>query len=201
MHRLLLTVLDGFAESEWFRTDHHWNARGAYRAYAALGAVLGYQPYPQEAFTPQTVSESFFGTSDAAAGIPGISPDSITLLRYAGDEDFTVKIDEKPAPFGGFYDFERLATRDGYGVFLGGNYATVTVDLGENDTRPRLLLIKDSFANALIPFLARHFRILAIDPRYGTPDTAALLRECDGALMLCGVQTLCETPFVAGTVR
>lgn len=194
-------LLSDFEEGDWFRTDHHWQALGAYRAYAALGDALGYEPYPLAAFTPQTVSESFLGTADAAAGIPGIAPDAITLLRYEGDEAFSVKMEGKSAPFAGLYDMERLQTRDGYGVFLGGNYGTLTVDLGEGDQRPTLLLVKDSFANALIPFLARHYRIVAVDPRYGRPDMNMLLAGADKTLVLCGLQSLTEAPFLAPLLR
>ncbi|MBE6594674.1 MAG: hypothetical protein E7644_02625 [Ruminococcaceae bacterium] len=194
-------LLSGFEEGEWFRTDHHWQASGAYRAYVALGDALGYEPYPLAAFTPQTVSESFLGTADAAAGIPGIVPDAITLLRYEGDEAFSVKTEGKPAPFAGFYDMEKLKTRDGYGVFLGGNYGMLTVDPEEGDQRPTLLLVKDSFANALIPFLARHYRIVAVDPRYGRPDMNTLLAGADKALVLCGLETLAESPFLAPLLR
>jgi hypothetical protein len=80
---------------------------------------------------------------------------------------------------------------------LGGNYATLTVDQGESDTRPTLLLIKDSFANALMPFLARHFRILAVDPRYAKPDFDVLFQKADRALLLCGLGTLTEGSFLA----
>ena len=198
---LTALLLSGFEEGEWFRTDHHWQAAGAYRAYVALAAELGYEAHALSTFTPQTVSESFLGTADAAAGIPGIVPDAITLLRYEGDEAFSVKMEGKSAPFAGLYDMERLQTRDGYGVFLGGNYGTLTVDLGEGDQRPTLLLVKDSFANALIPFLARHYRIVAVDPRYGRPDMNTLLAETDKALVLCGLQTLTESPFLAPLLR
>ncbi len=181
------------ADTAWFRTDHHWTAEGAYTAYTALASTLGYTPYPRTDFTVETVTESFLGTTDAAAGILGIKPDKIDLWRYAGDTAFQLTKDGAPTAFAGFYDLAKLETRDGYGVFLGGNAGMTEIDLGKDDTRPTLLLLKDSYANALIPFLARHYRILAVDPRYTTADINTLLSTADHALLLCGMQTLTET--------
>lgn len=178
---------------EWFRTDHHWTQEGAFAAYQALSAHLGYAPYEREDFRLETVSDRFFGTTDAAAGIPLIRPDKITLWRYSGDTVFRLTKEGRPADFEGLYDLSKLETRDGYGVFLGGNDGLLTIDEGENDTRPTLLVIKDSFANALLPFLARHFRITAVDPRYTKSNVEALLKSADKALVLLGMQTLSET--------
>ena len=62
--------------------------------------------------------------------------------------------------------------------------------------KPLLLLIKDSFANSLLPFLARHYRILAIDPRYNASGIRSLTEEAEQVLVLCGMQTLQQTPFL-----
>ncbi|MBE6690324.1 MAG: hypothetical protein E7590_03455 [Ruminococcaceae bacterium] len=189
---LLLTALR--EDAHWYRTDHHWTTEGAYLAYCELGEVLGYTPHPATDFTPEVVSEHFYGTSHAAAGLPFLTPDHITLYRYEGDDTFTVKIGENRAPFTGFYDFERLQTYDGYGVFFGGNYGYMTVSGAE--PRPSLTVIKDSFANALLPFLARHYDLTVIDPRYSTEPPERYCHDGSQLLLLCGLQTLCESSFL-----
>ena len=176
----------------WFRTDHHWTAEGAFAAYLSLGAALGYTPYQREDFCQITVSNAFFGTSDAAAGIPLICPDKIERWRYEGDEALHLTKDGQPADFEGIYDFSKLDTRDGYAVFLGGNDGICEIASGQVDDRPTLLVFKDSFANALLPFLSRHYRILAVDPRYATKDIDTLLASADRVLVLMGMQTLTE---------
>ena len=179
-------------DREWYRTDHHWSTAGAYAAYVALGASLGFTPYAEQEFEKETVHTGFRGTSDAAAGLSDTLPDRIELWRYEGDEAFRLKKDGKDAPFQGFYDADKLNTRDGYAVFLGGNDGICEITEGENDTRPTLLLIKDSFANSVIPFLARHYRILAVDPRYTKADLSPFFAKADQALLLMGLQTLAE---------
>ena len=203
----LLTALEGKADSavaftaiinneEWFRTDHHWTAAGAYRAYCTLGALLGYEPYGETDFEKVTVSTSFFGTGARAAGIPHVSPDSITLWRYTSDNGYHLQKEGRCAVFEGFYDLEKCNTGDGYAVFLGGNDGVLTIDTA-TDAAPRetLLLWRDSYAAALLPFLARHYRIIAVDPRYYRGDTAALLARADKVLLLAGAVTLSESPF------
>ena len=174
-------------DAHWYRTDHHWSTAGAYEAYFLLGEALGYTPYPETDFARKTVSTSFYGTSAGASGIPFLSPDAIELWHYNGENDLCVRYDGQS---GQLYDLQALHTRDGYAVFQGGNHAVTEISLGN---RPTLLVIKDSFANSLLPFLARHFNIIAIDPRYGNIDPIAIPH--DRALVLCGMQTLCQTAF------
>ncbi|MBQ3482845.1 MAG: hypothetical protein IJA78_01575 [Clostridia bacterium] len=188
-----VTFLDAKSEDYWFRTDHHWTADGAFFAYEQLGAALGYTPLSKSEFARVTVSEAFWGTSDAAAGIPRTAPDVLTLLTRADDGGFHAVADGKPLPFAGFYDESKLNMRDKYAVFLGGNYGMLKIEQGEDDTRPALLLLKDSFANSVIPFLARHYRIVAVDTRYYRGDLTLLAAECDAVLALYGMQTLTES--------
>jgi hypothetical protein len=175
-------------DAHWYRTDHHWTTEGAYEAYRLLGARLGYTPYPKSDFQPETVSEAFYGTSAGATGIPFLPPDRIELWHFAGENAIEVRYDGKA---GTLYDRQKLRTRDQYAVFQGGNHALTEL---RTEGLPTLLVIKDSFANSLLPFLARHFTVVAVDPRYGAPDLAAL--HTDRALVLCGMQTLCQTAFL-----
>ena len=54
------------------------------------------------------------------------------------------------------------------------------------------MLIKDSFANSAIPFLALHFDIDVIDPRYISAPLGETVNtdEYDKILILCGADTL-----------
>ena len=178
-------------DAHWYRTDHHWSTAGAYHAYCRLGTEMGFIPYGEDAFTRETVSTSFLGTSDAAAGLPFVTPDHIALYRYEGDTSFDVQKDGKSAPFTGFYDTERLFARDQYAVFFGGNCGVLEIKSKED--RPSLLVIKDSFANSLLPFLSRHYNVTAIDPRYCNEHIEVYAKNADRMLILCNMQTLTES--------
>ena len=195
------TFLDATNDTYWYRTDHHWTSEGAHFAYVRLSRYLGYAPYAANEFTPVTLSKSFLGTSAAAAGFPEITPDTVSVWRYEGDGDYRVLRDGVSAAFQGLYDLAKLREQDQYSLFLGGNCGLLQIDRGEGDERPLLLVVKDSFANTVLPFLARHYRILAVDPRYYAGSLPLPLDELDQVLVLCGMQTLTQTPFFTALLR
>ena len=188
-------------EQVWFRTDHHWTARGAYEAYLALADTLGYEPYPLSDFTEETVSQAFFGTTYASAGMRWTEADTLSLMRYEGDEDVVTEIVEggqTVRSIEGLYDTEALATHDQYSVFLGGTSTHIRIRSTVETERPVLLIVKDSYAQSLSPFLARHFDLVLLDPRtFKTANgtVSALLSDYapDRVLLLYGIDTLCDS--------
>lgn len=172
----------------YYRTDHHLTTEGAYFLYCELGARLGYVPRAHEEFSVETVSEQFFGSADSAVGGIASRADRIELYRYEGDERFLVTDGETGEIREGFYDASALEHKDQYAVFLGGNFAHLSVKETRGIEKPKLLLIKDSFANALIPFLAIHFDLEIIDLRYVAGEI--FVDACDRVLILQGVDTL-----------
>ena len=163
LDRLSLSV--NADEYTWFKTDHHWTTLGAYYAYVALGEELGYTPLPLSDFTAETVSGEFYGTVWSKSGIYSVPADEITLYRYAGDTDFRVTdVASGEVYLEGLYDTSKLAVKDKYSVFLGGDYGHVRISDGQ--AKPTLLVVKDSYFDALAPFLARHFTLDVMDLRY-----------------------------------
>lgn len=174
----------------WYATDHHWTTRGAYISYQILMSEWGIEAYGEEFFDRQSASHTFLGSTYSKSGISDYTPDSIYLYRYVGDEDFEVEYVKENKKQNGFYDFSRLDCKDKYSVFLGGNHPYIRISSGE--IKPRLLLIKDSFANSVIPFLALHFDVDVIDPRYINEPIDKMINaeDYDRILILCGADTL-----------
>jgi hypothetical protein len=77
-------------------------------------------------------------------------------------------------------------------VFLGGNYSHVRISMESEGDREKLVIIKDSFANSLVPFLAIHFDLEIIDLRYFTGSTYQLIEEnsIDNVLVLCNIDSM-----------
>ena len=161
-----------YCGGSYYRTDHHWTTDGAFLAYNQICASLGIAPYNEDFFIKERVSKDFYGTSFSKSGLPSslLTPDTITLYRYNLDSSFEVINHETNQSKSGFYSLDALNTTDKYKVFMGGNYSHVSIKSTTEANRPTLLLIKDSFANSLIPFLALHYDIEVIDPRYCTPS-------------------------------
>lgn len=181
-------------EYVWYRTDHHWTTDGAYAAYVELGQQLSYTPYPASDFERVVVSTEFYGTTYSSSGLYFVEPDTICFYRYAGDEEYVVENMLTGNRLDGFYDTSYLDGKDKYSAFIGGNNAHVRVcraDGGDAD-KPTLVLVKDSYAHSLVPFLARHYKLEIIDLRSYTGSVAKLSRErgACGVLVLTGVDNL-----------
>lgn len=160
-----LAVAASDGDYVYYRTDHHITTEGAYLIYLALAEKWGFKPYSREYFTVETVTDSFFGTTWSASSTVGVTPDEINLWRYADDEEYTVHIIDNDTSFDGFYDLSFLEEKDKYSLFLSGTNANVTVTKNGGG-RPKLLIINDSFANSVVPFLALHYDIEMTDPRF-----------------------------------
>ena len=63
-----------------------------------------------------------------------------------------------------------------YALFFGGNHAQIKIST-PTESNNTLLVLKDSYANSFVPFLAQHYRkIIMIDPRYYYGDLEQLLQ-------------------------
>ncbi len=190
-------------EDLFYRTDHHWTSLGAFRAYERLGNALGYSPLPLESFSPQIVSDSFCGTAYSSSGFFWIKPDRIeTLVREP--ENLLIRRFESQEPvYGKLYCDEYLSTKDQYRFFLGGNAPRVVIDTGNPDA-PSLLLIRDSFADSLVPFLLSHFgRIHLLDLRYYRDSVSDYVQEnkIDQICVLYSVSDFCTDSNLALMTR
>ncbi|MBQ8741147.1 MAG: hypothetical protein IJY79_06325 [Clostridia bacterium] len=173
--------------NNYYRTDHHYNIYGAYSTYQILGEPLGYTPVALSEFSVEKVSDDFCGTAMRTSGFYLAKRDEITLLRYKGDTDYTVTADGKSIEL---YDMSKLEATDKYAVFLGGNHARV--DIISNGEKPKLLVIRDSFADCLAPFLAIHYDITLIDLRYYNQSVQMLIEneKFDRVLLLESIDEL-----------
>ncbi len=187
----ILTEYERIGKKIWYRTDHHWTTLGAYYSYAELSKSLGYSPVQISKFKIETVSDSFLGTTYSASGIKGIAPDTIDFFRYEGDENFVIK-DSQGNNSNGFYTFSYLDEKDKYAAFLGGNSDYIKIYKPQAEDRERLLIIKDSFANSVIPFLANHYDIDVVDLRFYNGSVYDLANEiqADKILILYGIDSL-----------
>ncbi|MBO4870160.1 MAG: hypothetical protein J5585_10670 [Clostridia bacterium] len=191
------TLRERFEDGEYvyYKTDHHWTSLGAYYAYREIIASFGETPYELEDFDRQVYSKSFIGTSYAKAGASFGGKDTIELFRFEGDKDFTTKITDSSGnvltTLEAFYNEDVYRDlNDKYSVFIGsdnssdGGNNAVTLVTKNGETRKKLILIKDSFGNSLVPFLARHFDLVILDMRVYTGDMQEFLSDPDLAHIL-----------------
>ena len=148
-------------EYAFYRTDHHWTTECAFNSYTALASSLGFEAKTKDFFAVETVASDFKGTLYSKTLNEKIDLDSIDVYRSQTKLSLTVK-DET---FDSLYFDNWLKEKDKYSYFLNGNHGICNVN--NNKGNGKMLLIKDSYANCMIPFLAEHYaEITVIDPRY-----------------------------------
>lgn len=150
----------------YYKTDHHWTSTGAYYAYREAGTALGYAALDLDDFTVEQVSDNFYGTLYSKSGHRFIQPDAIQLFMPKRELSCRVEYVHEKRTADSLYEREYLLKKDQYAVFLGGNHALVRI-AAQNGTGRKLLMIKDSYANSLVPFLTNHYdEIHMIDLRH-----------------------------------
>lgn len=173
----------------YFRTDHHWTMRGAYYAYAELAEQMGLIPLGLEDFSIETAAEGFWGTYFSKANNRYLNSDYIEVLKPRNPVSVQVSFNDREGAYSSLFFPEHLLTRDKYSYFLDGNHP-LTVISSDADSTSKLVVFKDSFAHALLPFLAQHYQeIHVIDLRFFTQDISRYLleHEIDEALFLFSV--------------
>ena len=158
-------------EDIFYRTDHHWTSLGAYYGYVGLASALGYEPVPLSDYQETVRSTQFYGTVFSSSGVRWVKPDTITT--YVPEDGITVvshTYDNQGNPVEEpreLYVESFLSVKDKYSMFLGGNQSLGVVKNERNPDGPKLMIVRDSYADSLVPFLTAHYsEIHLLDPRY-----------------------------------
>ena len=153
-------VLDAHKEEEiYYRTDHHWTTLGAWYAYEQYTkAVGGDLQRAQGKKKFRCISKDFYGTTYAKINYAR-QADKIEIYEPADKLRVVYNMGEKKTKT--LYDVSFLKTADQYSVFTGGNQAVLEITGGIKNGKT-LLLIKDSFANRILPFLAEDYEKLVV---------------------------------------
>jgi hypothetical protein len=150
-------IAEHTGEYLYFRTDHHWTALGAYYAYRAYAAAAGFEPKELSEYEEIAIP-GFLGYLYNMAPSQSLreNPDTIYCYRYKGELETSSKLLYLSGANG-------KAT---YSVFLGGDHPQLTVTTSVKNGKTAVI-IKDSFGNAFIPWLAPHYEnLVVLDPRH-----------------------------------
>ena len=193
-----LAVLREHEEEElFFRTDHHWTATGAYYGYAAYMKALGQTPVPLESYAKEEVP-GFLGSLYSATLSKHLEkhPDTIIVYKPSMKHDYEVHYAD--ALKMDLLDMNHAQKKNKYRIFLSGDrpWGRITTDVNNGK---RLAVIKDSYGNALIPFLLPHYsEILVIDPRQFSKPLLPFLQEHQirDLLFINNSEVLTDTGFI-----
>ena len=168
----------------YYRTDHHWTTEGAYIAYEKWCETTGMTAASKESLEQNVVAEDFRGSLYSKILNVDSAYDSIWIYTPAGESMDAVNackvtVDEKES--GVIYDVTKLAEKDKYAFFFGGNYGQVHIEGSpQQETGRNLLVVKDSFANSFVPLILNQYdNIYMVDLRYYNGDMESYLSEHD----------------------
>ena len=164
----VVDVRETFAEKKddvqlYYRTDHHWTSDGAGIAFAKLASDIGLE---EKSYKLYEVKDDFVGSLASKSGFVGGKADVMKLTMAENGLNSVIYYYDTQEKTTAFYKLKNLNKKDAYTVFGGNNHPLYTIKTPTSNNR-RLLLIKDSYANSMIPYLAQHYReIVVVDPRY-----------------------------------
>ena len=178
----LYDVLKASEEKQlYYRTDHHWTSDAAYIAYGKIMEEMGLKPQDISSYA-RLEARDFLGTSYAKFKGFGVEADTI------GYYDFPIKeLRLEKQTVNNLYDLQKFDTYDKYGAFMYGNDGKYEVVCGDEDVEngADLIIVKDSYANCLIPYLTMNFNdIIVVDLRYYGSSLNELIDENADAKIL-----------------
>lgn len=192
----------------YFRTDHHWTARGAYQAYRAFCEATGQQATPLDNMQAGRVPGDFFGTFMKASGNhPKLkaNPDYVETFLPTVQSSGQVYREDGATPW-----FKIQAVNPQYKgssnlylAFIGGD-APLTRFTSSLTNGRRVLVVKESYGNAMVPFLLENYQeVLVVDPRKLKASLVDLVNknDIDDVLIINYAFGLTNPSWLAGLER
>ena len=182
-------------ERYYYRTDHHWNANGAFEAFQLIlpkmEDVMGEEldkAYTNISLWDQHVLEHWFlGSHGKRVGSQFAGTDSLIWYTPVFDTSMSLIVPKHKWIYKGNFAQVNIRSQyiqkahyfadNDYCVYIGGDYPLAEHRNAGAPNRIKVLLIKDSFALPLQAFFSTEFySVDVIDPRYYTDST--LVQYC-----------------------
>ena len=176
----------------FYSYDHHWTSYGAYYAYLEYCFFNSIVPLPIYEFDIKVISNDFKGTLFSKINDYQIKGEEMHLFDYSKFSYTLFDLDNNVYKDTLYYS-EYLYGKDKYSYYLGTNKPILIIYNNTINTNDELLIIKDSYANSLAPFLINHYKkIHIIDPRYYSSKISnyILNNKINNVLIIYNMNTL-----------
>ncbi len=187
------TLMQHRAEPIYSRTDHHWQPRGAYYAAKVFAEQAGV-PFDDLSKYQEVVVNGYVGTLYGYSGDASLNNNPEDFIFYRPDNQYTTHYYSPSFEFE--YDGELLVEAYGssmYCTFMGGDEKIVHIETDAPNERA-LFIVKDSYGNALIPFLTNSFKnIFVVDMRYFNLNAITFMKEHGVTDVLFAMNTFSAT--------
>lgn len=174
------TLLEHQSEYIYFGTDHHWTALGAYYAYVDWARVKGVTPHSLDQFEKQEFP-GFLGSFYSTLQSEELknNPDTIEAYVPMGTNtmEFT-QSDGQTLSWNIVNDVSAYKPGVKYSCFIGGDNPYSKIVNPAVTDGSSCVVVKESFANALLPFLVDHYQTIhIIDYRYYSGSITSFVKE------------------------
>lgn len=174
------TLMTHRAEYIFYRTDHHWSAKGAYYGYRKICEVTGRTPHELSEYTKKNFG-GFIGTYYGDTnGNKNLRKDSVAAYYPLSDKIVMTYRTESGSTSEGdvIVDSSRFGISGKYLAFMGGDNSYSVITNKNVKDGSVCVVVKESFGNALVPYMADHYsKIYVVDYRYYSGKLSKLVKE------------------------
>lgn len=202
-HLVNVTPVDAYGALEahkdeyiYMRTDHHWSALGAFYAAEEFAATARV-PFARMSEYEKVTKEGYVGTLYGYSGDITLKNNPEEFFYYQPKAEYTTTYyntglgAKRNAPL--LLNLDNLSPVSWYMVYLGGDERVTHVQTAVDNNRT-LVILKDSYGNALVPWLTSSFEnIYVIDLRYFKPNVITYMQEIGATDVLFAMNTFSAT--------
>lgn len=160
-------IMEKADEYIYFRTDHHWTARGAYYAYTAFCKAANTQAPPIASYSTHNI-DGFLGSLYRQTQSSALknNPDYVECFELLTQAENTVYTSSAMTDGVKTYVVAKKVSGDNkYLAFISGDQPLEKITTGVTNGK-KILVIKESFGNAFVPFLCNNYQeVYVVDPR------------------------------------
>ena len=161
------SLVDKSKEYIYFRTDHHWTARGAYYAYSAFCDAAGATAPAITDFKTHNI-DGFVGSlyRSSQASVLKKDPDYVECFELLVDATNMVYSSQAMTDGTKTYIVANKVSGDNkYLAFISGDQPIEKITTSVKNGK-KILVLKESFGNAFVPFLCNNYEeVYVVDPR------------------------------------
>lgn len=178
----------------YFRTDHHWTALGAYYVYEAICEQLDLEPATLEDFELWDQGRFIGSLYYKAPKTKALKEDVVYAYNPAGDLNTRIyKSGSSGFEHTVLTDMSKSNANAKYMTFLAGDHPLVRIINNDLPDAGNVLVIKDSFGNAMAPFFTQNYhKVYVVDYRYYSESMSTLIKsfEIDDVIFLPNVSEI-----------
>ena len=187
----------------FYKTDHHWNYKGQYEGYKEITKLLGIPESEQIKVTEEKEYEIYFWGSKSRNATEYDIKEKFRVFKYNNQKPEETYIDGKACVYGksAEYDkgqYENKQYTNHYGDYYGWDNGEIIYDY-KIPEKENLLIISDSFSNAVNEIIASHFnKTHVIDLRQNKefePNEYIRKNEIDKVLILGDITLFSNSYF------